>query len=88
MKDFMEQQLWLNPWHLFISVLNKGGPVKNSLCRILKVKIIPYMSDNPLFIPSSNHFTCQQKKYQMHAGHGKRSVFDVDNVRNSLEPKI
>ena len=24
MKDFMEEQLWLAPWHFFILVLNRG----------------------------------------------------------------
>ena len=25
MKDFMEEQLWLAPWHVLIWVVNRGG---------------------------------------------------------------
>ena len=30
MNDFLEQQLWLAPWHFSNSSVEQGGPVKKS----------------------------------------------------------
>ena len=87
MKDFMEQPLWLNPWHLFIPVLNKGGLVKNSLCRILKLKIIPYMSDNLWFFPLQITFLANNKNIKRMLVTAKGVCLMLTMCEIALNPK-